>query len=110
MAVPTLNEFLERFPEFNGVSESVVQASIDEAARDTNELIWSDRHTDGIMWLAAHLCTVRQMQMSATIGQQTGTVAGQPTSGDLQSTLYGAERHRLWWQLPYTGIVGGASY
>lgn len=105
MAVPTISEFLERFPEFTGLPEAVVQESIDEASLDTPEDIWTVRHAKGILWLAAHLCTVRQMQMSANLGQQNGSVVSQVNNGALNSTLYGSERVRLEWQLPYTGVV-----
>lgn len=55
MAVPTYQEFIDLFPEFNRaqVVEPLITAQITQAALEVNET-WGDHRAMGIMYLVAH--------------------------------------------------------
>jgi hypothetical protein len=55
MAAPTRAEFRDLHPEFNACPDAIVQAALDEAALDTPEGLWEERHFAGVRWLAAEL-------------------------------------------------------
>lgn len=101
MAVPSVNEFLIRFPEFGEQSLSVVEQALTEAALQVPEAVWGYLQTQAIGHLAAHILALRTVQ----IGQQVGTLSGNPTGTGLAATLYGQQFQTLGGQLPLTGFV-----
>lgn len=101
MAVPTSTAFTTRFPEFGEQPSAVITSALAEAGRYTPETIWTDTHTDAVSYLAAHILAVRITQ----VGQQVGTLSGNPQGQVLMSTLYGQEYTRLRDALPLTGFV-----
>ena len=101
MAVPSSSQFLSRFPEFGEQAAPVIAGALEEAGRFTPESVWGDTHTDAVSYLSAHLLASRITQ----VGQQVGTLSGNPQGQVLMSTLYGQEYTRLRDALPLTGFV-----
>ncbi len=46
VAIPSAADFEERFPHFRGASLSLVNASLAQAARRTNEFVYTDSTTE----------------------------------------------------------------
>ena len=101
MTALTSSNFTTRFPEFGETDLSVVEASIAEAERFTPAAQWGSVRLDGIAYLAAHILSMRVMQ----IGQQVGVLSGSPTGELLTATLYGQEYKRLLDSLALTGFA-----
>jgi len=101
MAVPKSTTFLKRFPEFECISNNVLNESIAEAGRVCDREVWGDWHSDGVSYLTAHLLATRQMQ----IGMQIGAPSGQPFGENLRATTYGQEYRRLLRTLPVSGFA-----
>lgn len=101
MTVPTLTDFLTRFPEFAELSPSVVSGALTEATRVTPSTVWNAVQSEGITYLTAHLLATRSMQ----IGVQVGSPSGNPSGQRLDSTLYGQEYQRLQSTLPLSGFA-----
>lgn len=91
MAIPSTETFLTRFPEFAEQSEDIVEGAIAEAGRSASPTVWGLLHTDGVMYLAAHLLASRITQVGLQIDAKSGT----PTGNLIESTLYGQEYKRL---------------
>jgi hypothetical protein len=101
MAVPTSNEFLNRFPEFGELSLPVVERALLEAGRFTPVVQWGTTHTEAVSNLAAHILSTRIMQ----VGLQVGSQSGQPLGTGLNASLYGQEYERLKGALPLSGFA-----
>ena len=101
MSAPSTSDFLLRFPEFGEQSLSVVEGALAEAARITPESVWGAIHSEAVSYLTAHLLGTRTMQL----GQQVGSLSGNPNGEQLKATLYGQEYTRLRDSLPLTGFV-----
>lgn len=101
MALPTVNAFLLRFPEFGQQSLSVIEGVLTEASRTLSSDVWGDVHPEGVSYLAAHLLATRTMQ----IGLQVGTISGSPLGSGFDSTLYGQEYKRLLNSLALSGFA-----
>ena len=101
MAVPSASAFLLRFPEFGEQSLSVVEGALAEAGRSTPESVFGAVHADAVSTLAAHLLSLRTMQ----IGMQIETKSGTPAGSGLEATLYGQEYKRLRDSLAISGFA-----
>jgi len=101
MAVPTSNEFLNRFPEFGELSLPVVERALLEAGRFTPAVQWGTIHTEAVSNLTAHILSTRIMQ----VGLQVGSQSGQPLGTGLNASLYGQEHERLKGSLPLSGFA-----
>jgi hypothetical protein len=101
MAVPTVNAFVLRFPEFGEQSLTVVEGALAEAGRFVPASTWGAFHTDAVSYLAAHTLAMRTMQ----IGQQIGTLSGAPAGELITATLYGQEYKRLLDSRPLCGFA-----
>ena len=101
MAVPTLAEFLGRFPDLAIHSEDVINPALQLAGRQCSEAIWADLHGDGVAYYAAHLITSRVRE----VGQTLGRPSGQPSGEGIKSTYYGQQYEALRLTLPLTGFV-----
>ena len=101
MAVPTLQEFLARFPEFTEQSASVVDGALAESATYTPETVWGTTHKEAIMYLTAHQLSLRTMQL----GLQVGSLTGNPLGLGYDATLYGQEYKRLMRSLDLIGFA-----
>lgn len=116
MAVSTV-VFLSRFGEFSNQANSIIDACLKQADRETDATIWGDLHDDATYWLTAHLLALRIRE----VGMFTGATPAkqylngpQATAkipfnyGGYSSTLYGQEFMRLeQGRLPSTiGFVG----
>lgn len=82
----TLEEFLERFPEFESTGSTnpgFVQRKLDEAWRRTPAAAWGDKAQDAHGYLAAHLLAISPFGRDARMASKDGT------------TTYGNERIRM---------------
>lgn len=73
-------------PEFTTTADGIVDAMLERAARRLDSTEWADLYTDGCVYLAAHLLTLRARASAGSLG--AGPVVAQGT-GDL-SVAYGA--------------------
>lgn len=101
MAVPASRAFLVRFPEFEEQSQAVVDGALAEAGRSVPTNVWGDKHTDAVSYFAAHLLSLRTMQ----IGAQIGAEVGNPQGESLKATMYGQEYERMYRALPISGFA-----
>jgi hypothetical protein len=101
MTVPTLADFLGRFPDLAIHSEDVINPALQLAGRQCSEAIWGDLHGDGVAYYAAHLVAIRVRQVGASIGQATAD----PSGDGVRSTFYGQQYEALRLTLPLTGFV-----
>jgi hypothetical protein len=101
MAVPSISEFLLRFPEFGEQSTPLVTRALTEAERYASSTSWGTTQFDAVSYLAAHILASRTMQ----IGQQIGMITGSPNGEQLNSSLYGQEYQRLRNSLPLSGFA-----
>jgi len=97
MAVPTLAEFLDRFPELAVHTQVQLEQALLTASRRCAEPVWGDLHSDGVGLFAAHLIACRVREVGAQVGQAA------PSSGTgLQATYYGQQFAELRACLPLT--------
>ena len=101
MTVPTLAEFLGRFPDLAIHSEEVINPALATAGRVCSEPIWGQLHSDGAAYYAAHLITSRVREVGQTLGKPSGQPSGEVT----KSTYYGQQYEALRGLLPATGFV-----
>lgn len=57
--------FKARYPEFCDAPDSLVRAVLLEAECRTDETVWGDCYTQGVMYLAAHLLAISPMAQTA---------------------------------------------
>lgn len=101
MPIPTSSDFLGRFPEFEETTLSIVEGAIAEAGRATSDTQWGEVHTEAVSYLAAHILSIRVMQ----VGLQVGSSAGQPLGTGFTASLYGQEYERLRGTLALSGFA-----
>lgn len=101
MTVPTLAEFLGRFPDLAIHSEDVINPALQLAGRQCSEAIWGDLHGDGVAYYAAHLVAIRVRQVGASVNQPTAN----PSGDGVNTTFYGQQYEALRLTLPLTGFV-----
>ena len=70
MTLVSLDDFLLRYEEFTGVNADLVQILLAEAEQDCRVEFWEEKHSRGIMLLAAHQLTMRWYQKQAMTGAQ----------------------------------------
>jgi hypothetical protein len=97
MAVPTLAEFLDRFPELAVHTQAQLEQALANAGRRCDEAVWDNLHSDGVGLFAAHLIACRVREVGAQVGQSA------PSAGTgLQATYYGQQFAELQACLPLT--------
>ena len=101
MAIPTLSQFLARFPDLAIHSEDVITPALELGGRVCDASIWGDLHTDGVTFYAAHLITARVRE----VGQTLGKPSGQPSGEGTKATYYGQQYEAMRALLPITGFV-----
>lgn len=101
MAIPTRQEFLDRFPELAIHPDTQLDGSLALAGRICSEAVWGDLHGDGVAYYAAHLIALRVRQVGASVGQATAD----PSGDGVHSTFYGQQYEALRLTLPLTGFV-----
>lgn len=101
MAIPTLAQFLTRFPELAIHPEATLEDALAMAGRLCAEPIWGAIHGDGVAYYAAHLVVLRVRQVGASVGQATADPSGE----GVMSTFYGQQYEALRLTLPATGFV-----
>jgi hypothetical protein len=100
MAVPTLSDFLDRFPELEVHTHAQLEAALATAGRRCSEAVWGDLHDDGVGLYAAHLIAGRVREVGAQVGQ-----AIQSAGNGLEASLYGQQFAELQSTLPLTGFM-----
>jgi hypothetical protein len=97
MAVPTLPEFLDRFPELAVHTHAQLEQALATAGRRCDENVWDNLHGDGVGLFAAHLIACRVREVGAQVGQAA------PSAGSgLEATHYGQQFAELQSCLPLT--------
>ena len=97
MAVPTLAEFLDRFPELAVHTQVQLEQALATAGRRCDETVWDTLHGDGVGLFAAHLIACRVREVGAQVGQAA------PSAGSgLDATNYGQQFAELQSCLPGT--------
>jgi hypothetical protein len=100
MAIPTLSELLDRFPELEVHTHAQLEAALATAGRRCSEAVWGDLHSDGVGLFAAHLIACRVREVGAQVGQAP------PAAGNgLQASHYGQQFAELQSCLPLTGFM-----
>jgi hypothetical protein len=100
MAVPTLPDFLDRFPELEVHTHAQLEAALATAGRRCSEAVWGELHGDGVGFYAAHLIACRVREVGAQVGQAP------PSAGNgLEASLYGQQFAELQGSLPLTGFM-----
>ena len=78
------SDIADYFPEFEGLSETVINRWLDQAQRRVNYTQWGDKADDAVIWLTAHLLAITQ---SLGCGTSPGSGAiGSKKVGDLAVT------------------------
>ncbi len=101
MAVPTLEEFLERFPEQGSHPIPVIEDCLLVASGNCSADVWGEIHGSGVGFYAAHLLDLRTREIGAMVGQPVNGITGQ----GLQATFYGQQFETLRQGLPITGLA-----
>lgn len=97
MAIPTLSELLDRFPELEVHTHAQLEAALATAGRRCSEAVWGDLHGDGVSLFAAHLIAIRVREVGAQVGQAP------PSAGNgLEASHYGQQFAELQACLPLT--------
>jgi hypothetical protein len=100
MAVPTLAEFLDRFPELAVHTQVQLEQALATAGRRCDETVWDTLHGDGVGLFAAHLIACRVREVGAQVGQAA------PSAGKgLDATYYGQQFAELQSCLPLCGFA-----
>jgi Protein of unknown function (DUF4054) len=106
MALPTVDEFRERFPEFDETSDELIEFALADAGDGISDTIWMEKdYANGVMFLAAHFLTAGTTQSevitsgesirSESIGRISTTYGDAAKSSDYASTEYGNRYLRL---------------
>lgn len=97
MAVPTLAQLLDRFPELEVHTHAQLEHALATAGRRCSEAVWGELHGDGVGLFAAHLIACRVREVAAQVGQSL------PSSGSgLDASHYGQQFAELQASLPLT--------
>lgn len=100
MAIPTLFELLDRFPELEVHTHAQLEAALATAGRRCSEAVWGDLHGDGVGLFAAHLIACRVREVGAQVGQAP------PSAGNgLEASHYGQQFAELQNCLPICGFM-----
>ena len=100
MAIPTLSELLDRFPELEVHTHAQLEAALATAGRRCSEAVWGDLHSDGVGLFAAHLIACRVREVGAQVGQAP------PSAGNgLEASHYGQQFAELQNCLPICGFM-----
>lgn len=100
MAIPSLNELLDRYPELEVHTPAQLEAALATAGRRCSEAVWGDLHGDGVGLFAAHLIACRVREVGAQVGQAP------PSAGNgLQASHYGQQFAELQNSLPLCGFM-----
>lgn len=100
MAIPTLSELLDRFPELEVHTHAQLEAALATAGRRCSEAVWGDLHGDGVGLFAAHLIACRVREVGAQVGQAP------PSAGNgLNASHYGQQFAELQACLPLCGFM-----
>ena len=107
MALPTVDDFRERFPEFEERSDEEIEMAISDAGDEISESVWMEKdYANGVLFLAAHFMTAGIAQgefitdggppiKAESIGRLSTTYGDPAKSGDYTSTNYGNRYLRL---------------
>lgn len=81
--MPTVAEFKIAFPEFRSALDSLVQAKLDSAARQTDACVWGNTYLDGVMTRTADMLARTPFGKQLQLANRDGT------------TVYTADLERL---------------
>lgn len=81
--MPTVSEFKSAFPEFKNALDSLVQAKLDSAARQTDACIWGATYPDGVMTRCADLLARTPYGRQLQLANRDGTTVYTSVLNDL---------------------------
>lgn len=88
MALPTADDFLERFPEFSEADEDKITLAIEDAGDEVDANIWMTKdYAKGVLFLAAHFLVSGTTQ--AELIEEGGGTGSSGGSGDIASESLG---------------------
>lgn len=94
MAVPTYQQFLERFTEFNEFhipAESVTDC-ITAASKRVNPSAWGDQEYDAVMYLAAHLLVQQHRVKCCKLINKDNSTGYQAEYLDMRGSIISGDR------------------
>lgn len=107
MAAPSVTVFLERYPEFTGQSETVIEQCLLEADLVTPVAEWGALTHSAVLALAGHKLATRQKQVGEQVGTTTGNMSQVQVSPTSQytTTIYGLNYLSFMQTLPVVGFA-----
>ena len=89
MALPSVSDFRDRFPEFSEASDAAITTAIDDAGDEIDEDIWMTKYyPKGVLFLAAHFLAIGATQ-AELVEDGGGTGSGGSSSGGIASESLG---------------------
>lgn len=89
MALPSVDDFRERFPEFSEATDEAIEIAIDDAGDEIDEDVWMAKYyPKGVLFLAAHFLAVGATQ-AELVEDGGGTGSGGSASGEIASESLG---------------------
>jgi hypothetical protein len=85
----TLASFRVHFPEFEGASDSLVQAKLDEAALALDERVFGARFDEAVRYLAAHRLALSPFGQTARMVAKDGSTTYGETYAGVQRACAG---------------------
>lgn len=95
VATPTVDQFLARFPQFEGSSEETIQALLNEAVNYVDDRWTEADQQPAILYLVAHMLQVEEEQIaggaiaSESFGPISVSYARNTETNVMKSTVYG---------------------
>ena len=105
MAAPTLEIFLERFPELEIHPVPVLEHALEMGAIICPDQVWGDLADAGAGYYAAHLVDLRHREIGAMVGQPVTGISGGNSQEGTSATFYGQQYEALRKTLPTIGFV-----
>lgn len=77
----TASDITDHFPQFEGLSETVITQWLTQAERRVNPIQWGEKADDAVLWLTAHLLALTQT-LGACVSPASGPIVSKKV-GDL---------------------------
>jgi hypothetical protein len=105
MAAPSLEIFLERFPELAIHPVPVIEHALEMGASVCPDQVWGNIAEAGAGYYAAHLVDLRHREIGAMLGQPVTGISGGNGQEGSSATFYGQQYEALRKTLPICGMV-----
>ena len=112
MALPDVDDFRARFPEFADTADAAIELAIEDAGDEVDEEVWMEKdYAKGVLFLAAHFLIAAGSQGETTedggvavkseslgrfsVTYDNGVQSSSSSGDDFDSTEYGKRYIRL---------------